>query len=263
MAVVLPRRGDRTTAAPTELTQLALAAYQARAEAAGNHRSAVRFLGRPKRIGFLRSSGGGRRDCRPRRRIRFGNGQTMNCQRRTYIERPFPRNRNLIVDILRAGAKKHHINSFHAIDVSLPRTSIRNHQRETGEKLSFTAFLVKCMAQAVNEHRHIQTFLQGTIRRRLVTFEDVDVATFIERDLGNGQTFPTIYVVRHAQKKSVSEISAEIRAAQGQKGVDAISSGQNIPLKGRILASLPTFLRKIAWWALMRIPDCSSVISER
>jgi hypothetical protein len=44
----------------------------------------------------------------------------------------------------------------------------------TGESLSFTAFIIGCVGQAVAEHKAVQSYRQG--RGHLVVFDDVDVA---------------------------------------------------------------------------------------
>ena len=101
-----------------------------------------------------------------------------------FEEKSIPRNRNLIGDILREGKKKHHVNTFHGIDISAPRLVMQQIRLKTGEKLSFTAYLVKCVAQAITEHPQVHALIRGIIRKRLIIYNTVDVALFIERDLG-------------------------------------------------------------------------------
>ena len=52
---------------------------------------------------------------------------------------------------------------------------------KTGEKLSFTGWVIKCVAQAVNEHKEVQAIRKG--KKKLIVFDDVDVGMVIERQL--------------------------------------------------------------------------------
>jgi hypothetical protein len=44
-----------------------------------------------------------------------------------------------------------------------------------------TAFLIACLAKAVDEHKSVQAYRKG--RNQLILFEDVDVNTQIEHEL--------------------------------------------------------------------------------
>jgi pyruvate/2-oxoglutarate dehydrogenase complex dihydrolipoamide acyltransferase (E2) component len=97
------------------------------------------------------------------------------------------------------------------VDVSRARAFLREHKATTGESLSFTAFLIACLAKAIDEHKAVQAFRKG--RKRLILFEEVDVYTLIDRDVA-GQEQPITYIVRAANRKTLREIHQEIRAAQ-------------------------------------------------
>ena len=97
------------------------------------------------------------------------------------------------------------------VDVTRAREFLREHKAKTGESLSFTAFLIACLAKAVDEHKAVQAFRQGS--KRLILFEEVDVFTLIERDLA-GQIPLMASIIRAANRKTVREIHQEIRAAQ-------------------------------------------------
>ena len=97
------------------------------------------------------------------------------------------------------------------VDVTRAREFLREQKATTGGSLSFTAFLIACLAKAIDEHKAVQAFRLGS--KRLILFEEVDVFTFIERDVdGQVPIMPTI--IRAANRKTVREIHHEIRAAQ-------------------------------------------------
>jgi hypothetical protein len=68
------------------------------------------------------------------------------------------------------------------------------------------------MAHAAAENPAVLTYRHG--RSRLITFEDADVGTIIEKRLPGGHVrVPVAYVFRAAQRKSLAEINDELRAA--------------------------------------------------
>jgi pyruvate/2-oxoglutarate dehydrogenase complex dihydrolipoamide acyltransferase (E2) component len=97
------------------------------------------------------------------------------------------------------------------VDVTEPRAMLRAYRERTGERLSFTAFLVVCLAKAVDEHKSVQALRQG--KRKLVVFDDVDVATRIEHEV-DGEDYVVPYIVRAANHKTVRAVHDEIRSAQ-------------------------------------------------
>ena len=99
------------------------------------------------------------------------------------------------------------------VDVTAARTRLAEHRASTGESLSFTAFVVGCLAAAIDENKAVQAFRQGS--RHLVVFEDVDVYVMIECEIA-GERAPIPYIVRSANRKTVLEIHHEIRTAQVQ-----------------------------------------------
>ena len=54
---------------------------------------------------------------------------------------PYPRNRLLMVDGGRMGLRKHTVHGLVEFDITRARETIRQHRVQTGEALSFSAFL--------------------------------------------------------------------------------------------------------------------------
>ena len=97
------------------------------------------------------------------------------------------------------------------VDVTVARKLIFEYETRTGEKLSFTGFLVYCLARAVEENKEVQSYLKG--RRHLVLFEDVNVGVMVEHE-AEGKRSLMGHLVRAANRKSYLEIHQEIRHAQ-------------------------------------------------
>jgi pyruvate/2-oxoglutarate dehydrogenase complex dihydrolipoamide acyltransferase (E2) component len=169
----------------------------------------------------------------------------------TYEERRFPEFRNPTLDTLDFGQTKHHIPLLFEVDVTKARDSIREFKAKTGEGLSFTGYIIKCIAQAVSEHKYIHAMRKG--KKRLILFDDVDISVVVERlvdcdeDL---ETLPMPYIIRQANKKTVKEIHTEIRTVQKEllsAGQVQLGAHQNINLT-KIFTLMPRFMRNLLVW---------------
>jgi pyruvate/2-oxoglutarate dehydrogenase complex dihydrolipoamide acyltransferase (E2) component len=170
----------------------------------------------------------------------------------TYKEREFPEFRNPTLDTLELGIKKHHIPFLLEVDVTMAREYIREFKSRTGEGLSFTGWVMKCIGQAVSEHKHIQAMRKG--RKSLILFDDVDISVVVERSVGHSdnpsETLPMPYVVRKANEKNVREIHNEIRIAQEESleaGEVQLAARRNVLLT-RAFALMPRFVRNLLVW---------------
>jgi len=167
-----------------------------------------------------------------------------------FEERPFPDFRSPTIDTLKWGSQRHHVPILLEIDVTAAREAIRE-QKRAGQRIGFTSWVVKCLAQAVSEHKPIQALRKG--KRRLVIFDDVDVAVIIEREIDRGgvrTTLPMPYIIRKANEKTVAAIHSEIHAAQQSPLTDGdvqIGSNQAIWMT-RLYAMMPEFVRDLLVW---------------
>lgn len=99
------------------------------------------------------------------------------------------------------------------VDVTVVRQFIAEHKARTGEALSFTGFLVYCLAQAVDENKEVQAYLRG--RNQIVMFDDVNVGVMVEHKAGEKASLMG-HIFRGAQRKTYREIHQEIRTVQCQ-----------------------------------------------
>jgi pyruvate/2-oxoglutarate dehydrogenase complex dihydrolipoamide acyltransferase (E2) component len=152
---------------------------------------------------------------------------------------PYPKIRRFLEAAIRSTHHKPMIHGLIEVDVTRAREFLREHKAKTGESLSFTAFLMACLAQAVGEHKAVQAMRFGN--QRLILFEDVDVLTYIERDVaGQKQIMPCI--IRAANRKTFLEIHQEIRAAQVQDMAKAVVGGS------KAVQFLPALLFRPYFW---------------
>jgi pyruvate/2-oxoglutarate dehydrogenase complex dihydrolipoamide acyltransferase (E2) component len=169
----------------------------------------------------------------------------MKQQHADYQVVPYPKIRRWLALTYRSAQHKPMIHGLLEVDVTRARAYLGEHQAKTGESLSFTAFLIACLGKAVDENKAVQAMRLG--RKQLILFEDVDVMTFIEREMhGQKQTMP--YTVRAANRKTFREIHQEIRAAQVQDVAKALEGF-------KALLFLPILLSRFLIWMLGRYPQ--------
>jgi pyruvate/2-oxoglutarate dehydrogenase complex dihydrolipoamide acyltransferase (E2) component len=164
---------------------------------------------------------------------------------------PFPKLRRVLALMYPAVQRAHKTHGLIEVDVTGARQYLRDHEAKTGEMLSFTAFIVACLAHAVNENKALNACRKGT--KYLAIFDDVDVAIPIERDM-QGRKQPIVYSVRGANRKGVAEITHEIREAQVAR-VETKWEGFQAE---RWLVRAPMVVLRglwvIFWWARGRYP---------
>jgi pyruvate/2-oxoglutarate dehydrogenase complex dihydrolipoamide acyltransferase (E2) component len=124
------------------------------------------------------------------------------------------------------------------IDVTDARERIRTIADETGTKLSFTAFVVFCLAATIEEQPRVHRYRDW--RGRLHEFEDVDVNVLIERET-DGERLGIPHVIREANRRTIRSIHDEIRR---------VKTGATNRPESRLAGlgrRLPGFLRRQIW----------------
>jgi pyruvate/2-oxoglutarate dehydrogenase complex dihydrolipoamide acyltransferase (E2) component len=165
----------------------------------------------------------------------------------SFEKRNFPQFRNPTIDTMIWGRQRHHVPILVEIDVTTARAEIHHHKAQTGQGISFTGWIIKCLAQAVSEHKYVHALRKG--KRELVIFDDVDVTIVIERAVA-GEKLPMPYIIRKANEKTVAQIHAEIRAAQKSlvaSGEVQVGSSRAAWMM-RLFTILPKFARDWFFW---------------
>ena len=162
----------------------------------------------------------------------------MKERPREYEVTPFPRVRQPIVDALHQARNMSAIHALVEIDVTDARGWLRDYRRKAGHPLSFTAFLVFCIARCVDENKLMHAYRKGG---KLILFDEVDIAVQIERDMldeGKAPIYPQ--VIKAANRKAMKEIHGQITAAK-QEDSERITKWTNR------YWYLPGFVRSLLW----------------
>lgn len=159
--------------------------------------------------------------------------------------RPFPRSRHDVVDALEVGVRRHVVHALLEIDVTRPRALLREREARTGERLSFTAFVVASLGRAVDADRRLHACRDW--RGRLVLFDEVDVVTLVEPEPG---AVAVPHVVRAANRRGVLELHEELRRVQRTPAASAQRSGR----LARLSPLVPGPRRRLFLRGLRRCP---------
>src|SRR5271157_4909126 len=81
---------------------------------------------------------------------------SMKQQHVDYKVVPYPKMRRLEAIAYRSTQHKPMMHGLLEVDVTRARECLREYKAQTGEALSFTAFLIACLSKAVAEHKAVQ-----------------------------------------------------------------------------------------------------------
>jgi pyruvate/2-oxoglutarate dehydrogenase complex dihydrolipoamide acyltransferase (E2) component len=162
-----------------------------------------------------------------------------------YELRNFPAQRRFALDAGRLGRKKHIVHGLAEVDVTKARELIGEHRQRSGEKLSFTAFIINCLGEGIRRHPELHAYRDW--RGRLVIFEDINIVTMIEVQSA-GRLIPMPRLLKAVNRKSYRELHAEIRAIQAHPG-----SSEEARFMHWFLY-LPWPFRRLFYWFVTRLP---------
>ncbi|MHA2281561.1 MAG: 2-oxo acid dehydrogenase subunit E2 [Promethearchaeota archaeon] len=164
----------------------------------------------------------------------------------------FPKVRIPTLDFLAVSDKNHYVKSLIEVDVTTGRRYLINQEKKSGVKLSFTAWLLKCIAKAASEHKSVHSMMKG--KNKIIKFDDVDISIVVEKSI-RGVKAPVPLVIRKTNEKNLLQIHDEIRTAQKEEINEPSVLGVN-PLKGkiRLYTSMPKFIRRFLIKRIIKNP---------
>jgi pyruvate/2-oxoglutarate dehydrogenase complex dihydrolipoamide acyltransferase (E2) component len=135
-----------------------------------------------------------------------------------FDELPNPVWRRFGEDTVRLGKARNHVPVLLEVDVTAARAALAERRQRGGSDVSFTAWAVKCIAQAAAEQRRVHAVRRGR-RDRPVAFYDVDVCLAVYRRIAgdeSGERLPMPFIVRNVNEKPLERVSDEIRTVQSR-----------------------------------------------
>ena len=159
---------------------------------------------------------------------------------------PYPRSRLLMADGGQLGLRKHTVHGLVEFDITDARETIRRHKAQTGETLSFTAFILACLGKALETNKSMHAYRNWN--SQLIIFEEVDINTLFEVEVDGKKTIRP-HIIRGVNKKNLREIHQEIRSFQQEH-----ESSQESKFIERFVL-LPGFVRRLFLKILLKNPQ--------
>ncbi len=170
---------------------------------------------------------------------------------KNYSLRKIPRSRIATFDVFAMGMKKNHVAALLEFDVTKSRQKLKSLRRD-GANLSFNAFILKCIANTLQQHPEAAAFLYN--KRNLIEFNQINISFLIEKGSGSSRV-PLPLVITDAGSKSIADITGEInRAVKQQSGEADIVLNQKTSKGTKLYYHLPAFLRRLVWQFMLKRP---------
>ncbi len=169
----------------------------------------------------------------------------MTTGKEGYRLEPIPISRRFAMDAGYMGRRAHITHGLLELDVTEPRRIIRDYEAQTGEKLSFTAFIINCLAEAIQDNPHLHAYRDW--RNRLVIFDDVHITAMVEI-MVDGRNVPMPHIFHAVNRRGFREIHDELRRTQAMP-----ARTREVQLSRRLLR-LPAFVRRLFYRLVLRVP---------
>jgi pyruvate/2-oxoglutarate dehydrogenase complex dihydrolipoamide acyltransferase (E2) component len=170
-----------------------------------------------------------------------------------YDIEPIPPMRRFSLGAGYLGRRRNIVHGLIEVDVTIAREHIRKHEQTTGEKLSFTAFIIYCLSKAIEEHPHVHAYRDW--RNRLLIYQDINIICMFEVEFGVNKS-PLPHTFRNTNRRSLLQIHNELRNIQKKPHK---SEGSKFM---RWFLYLPAFIRRAFYWLVMRSPQMFRDISS-
>ena len=130
--------------------------------------------------------------------------------------------------------------------MTVARRWMESYENQTGERPSFTAYIVNCLGEAIKTNDHLHAYLNW--RKQLVIYEEVSIGAMIEIER-EGSRVPMPFMFKKVNQKDYLEINEELRTAQ--RNPQDTQAANSIP----ILLAMPWLVRRMVYWMINRIPQ--------
>ncbi len=113
-----------------------------------------------------------------------------------------------------ATSRRNTIHNVTEVEISVPRSLMREYQSKGKEAISFTGYIAKCFADTITKYPHFNSFIAG---RNIIYINDIVISILVEREI-NHEIVPEPLVIHNCGNKSLLDIHSEIRGAQRDSG---------------------------------------------
>jgi pyruvate/2-oxoglutarate dehydrogenase complex dihydrolipoamide acyltransferase (E2) component len=164
-----------------------------------------------------------------------------------FKEISFPVFRHNLKDFLDLSHGINFISGQSEVDITELLSKVTLIQKDGLDKPSLIAYFIWALSRAIAKHPEMQAIKRG---KKMILFNDVDVATMIEKEMDDGSKIPFPYIIRAAQNMSYVEINTEINKVRTLSFAELKGKKKTAILKG-----LPKSLRMKILRRAMKNPN--------
>lgn len=154
----------------------------------------------------------------------------------------YPPVRHFTADTGRISHDKHYVRTLLEVDVTNALLKLKA-LRAPGRKISFLAWFIKTLGDAVSRHPPVNGVRRG--RDRVIVFKQVNISTIVEKTV-EGTAVPLPLLLRDVNHKTCAQINAEIQSAVERammKGGSLVLGTEGGQKWLDLAAALPQWLR--------------------
>ena len=163
-----------------------------------------------------------------------------------FTEKPWPALRDNLVDFLDLTKDKRFIYALSVANVTTAKNDLERLTEQAEASFNINSYLLWSYGQVMGKHKDLHAIKHG---KKLIVFDDIDIATVIERELPDGTKQPYPYIIRGVQRRSYYEVAKELEDA---KTLDL--DGLIARKKSVILNRFPRWMRKIIMRKALKNP---------
>ncbi|MFT5156949.1 MAG: pyruvate/2-oxoglutarate dehydrogenase complex dihydrolipoamide acyltransferase (E2) component [Bacteroidia bacterium] len=151
----------------------------------------------------------------------------------------------MAADAVRIGKRLPYIHALVELDVTKARIVLKNHRQIAGKRISLTAYLMLCCADAIAEDLKIQRMLDW--RSRFIEFSDIDFFMPLENQASESKQL-VMRLFRSVNKKDIGEIDKILT-----RSVNGVAP--TLGMAQRMFMKLPWLVRGPVYRFWMQLPS--------
>ena len=141
---------------------------------------------------------------------KYGKSENMSKEKQ-YSAKKISFLRRAVIASASITKQKNTIHSMTEVDITIPRNLIKEYEKNTGLRISFTGYITSCFIKAISLFPEMNSFISGN---KMVRLKNITVSILVERNIDN-ENVPEPMVIENAEKLTCLDITKKIRSAQG------------------------------------------------
>ena len=137
---------------------------------------------------------------------KYGKSENMSKEKQ-YSAKKISFLRRAVIASASITKQKNTIHSMTEVDITIPRNLIKEYEKNTGLRISFTGYITSCFIKAISLFPEMNSFISGN---KMVRLKNITVSILVERNIDN-ENVPEPMVIENAEKLTCLDITKKIQ----------------------------------------------------